>query len=212
MKKIIVCSMFSVMTFLSSFSATSSWDNREGNWLKWNLENVPDGTKYVLLFAKSSEFDSPIWLNTGTMDWQLKNTGGRIGGIHGGTKQDLDKWWIDGNTQLYVECFSEEAEVYKWSSADYQPYKSRDGIGNYVIARSDMFTTEYLASGGYIGKDSHSNYFDFSSSTHSTPEPSSSILMLIGLSLLSLKRKNTANTANNCPCFKILENNAKTEN
>lgn len=208
MKKLLLCLTAIMMFSLTSYSASTSWATREGDWFKWNVSQFPEGTHNILLFAITEHFDSPIWINQGTYQHQVGASGDI--GQRGGTKVQVDGWWVDESTQFYVECLTGDAKVYTWVGDYSMPYKKVNNLSEYVIARSDRFSAEYLASNNYIGSDLGASWFDFSGSLHSVPEPSSGIMILFGLSFLALRRK--MDTANNCPCFKILENNAKKGN
>lgn len=182
-----IFSIVAMMVVFSSYSASTSWENRDGDWFKWNVSQFPEETHSILLFAMSEHFDSPIWMNRGTYQYQVGASGDI--GQRGGTKVQVDGWWVDESTQFYVECLTSDAKVYTWIGDYSMPYKKVSNLSEYVIARSDKFSAEYLASNNYIGSDLGASWFDFSGSLHSVPEPSSGMMMLLGLSFLALRRR-----------------------
>lgn len=155
-----------------------------GTYISWNFidSSIPDKS-YVLLYAHSDLLGYDVWLNTGTYDCQYNRGSGNLG-WYGGTRSDVEKWWIDDTTEFYVKIFDG-----KMNHPGNQFTNTPILDDSYLIGQSQSYTLEYLKSYGAIGDSNNSIRFVFSNNGSSVPEPSCGLLFIIGMSLLILRRK-----------------------
>lgn len=183
----------------------------QAEYLYWQISNEvvgEGGAKYDDFAANAANngalFATVRYGKTGT-DWRTWKVGtdvasegwGSTGEYYGGamTKEivGLEKLnydyagAIDLNSISDLSTYSFYIEMYKY-----------DAEGGYYVgvAKSEAETYDSLVAQGYIingtmGDDPTGNYAVWQGSGYSIPEPTSAMLLMIGLSLVGLKRKRT---------------------